>query len=94
MLEGELMAWPLVMIVLILAFGSLVGMSLPLLLAMLGLATTFGPCTGWAIGGGMAAYGAGNFYGLPGPRVTLEPPSERWRKEKEGIERTALALLE
>ena len=46
------------------------------------------------VGAGMAAYGAGNFYGLPGPRVTLEPPSERWRKEKEGIERTALALLE
>ncbi|MEK7248246.1 MAG: MMPL family transporter, partial [Chloroflexota bacterium] len=42
MLKGELMAWPLVMIVLILAFGSLVAMSLPLLLAMLGLATTFG----------------------------------------------------
>jgi len=42
MLKGELMAWPAVMIVLILAFGSLVAMSLPLLLAMLGLATTFG----------------------------------------------------
>lgn len=44
------------------------------------------------VGGGMAAYGAGNFYGLPGPRVTLEPPAERFRKEKEEIERTALAL--
>ena len=42
MLKGELMAWPAVMIVLALAFGSLVAMSLPLLLAMLGLATTFG----------------------------------------------------
>ncbi len=42
MLKGELMAWPAVMIVLILAFGSLVAMGLPLLLAMLGLATTFG----------------------------------------------------
>jgi len=42
MLKGELMAWPAVMIVLILAFGSLVAMSLPLLLAMLGLAVTFG----------------------------------------------------
>ena len=42
MLKGELMAWPAVMIVLILAFGSLVAVSLPLLLAMLGLATTFG----------------------------------------------------
>lgn len=44
------------------------------------------------VGGGMAAYGAGNFYGLPGPRVTLEPPSERFRKEKVEIERTAFAL--
>jgi RND superfamily putative drug exporter len=42
MLKGELIAWPAVMIVLLLAFGSLVAMSLPLLLAMLGLATTFG----------------------------------------------------
>lgn len=44
------------------------------------------------VGGGMAAYGAGNFYGLPGPRVTLEQPAERFRREKEEIERTALAL--
>jgi len=44
------------------------------------------------VGDGMAAYGSGSFYGLPGPRVTLEPPSERFRKEKEEIERTALAL--
>jgi sulfide:quinone oxidoreductase len=46
------------------------------------------------VGNGMAAYGSGNFYGLPGPRVTLEPPSQRFRKEKEGIEKTALAVLE
>ena len=44
------------------------------------------------VGGGMAAYGAGNFYGLPGPRVTLEQPAERFRREKQEIERTALAL--
>jgi len=44
------------------------------------------------VGDGMAAYGSGSFYGLPGPRVTLEPPSDRFRKEKEEIERTALAL--
>lgn len=44
------------------------------------------------VGGGMAAYGAGNFYGLPGPRVTLEQPAARFRKEKEEIERTALGL--
>lgn len=45
------------------------------------------------VGDGMAAYGAGNFYGLPGPRVTLEPPDGRYRKEKEGMETAALALL-
>jgi sulfide:quinone oxidoreductase len=43
-------------------------------------------------GNGLAAYGGGNFYGMPGPRVTLEQPSERFRKEKAEIERTALAL--
>src|SRR3990170_1478144 len=42
MLKGELMAWQAVMLVLVLAFGSLVATGLPLLLAMLGLATTFG----------------------------------------------------
>lgn len=46
------------------------------------------------VGNDMAAYGSGNFYGLPGPRISLELPSQRFRKEKEGIERTALALLE
>jgi sulfide:quinone oxidoreductase len=46
------------------------------------------------VGNGMAAYGAGNFYGLPGPRVSLEAPSQRFRKEKEGTEETALALLD
>ena len=46
------------------------------------------------VGAGMAAYGSGNFYGLPGPRITLEAPSQRFRKEKEEIERTALALWE
>ena len=44
------------------------------------------------VGGGMAAYGSGNFYGLPGPRITLEPPSQRHRLEKADLERTALAL--
>jgi sulfide:quinone oxidoreductase len=43
------------------------------------------------VGGGLAAYGAGNFYGVPGPRVTLEQPAERFRKEKVEIERTAFA---
>jgi len=44
------------------------------------------------IGGGMAAYGSGNFYGIPGPSVSLEPPSQRFRQEKEELERTVLAL--
>jgi len=44
------------------------------------------------VGDGMAAYGSGNFYGIPAPRVTLEPPSQRFRKEKEEFERTVLAL--
>jgi sulfide:quinone oxidoreductase len=43
------------------------------------------------VGGGLAAYGAGNFYALPAPRVLLEAPSERFRREKVEIERTALA---
>lgn len=42
MLKGELLAWPVVTLVLIVAFGSLIAMGLPLLLAMLGLVTTFG----------------------------------------------------
>jgi sulfide:quinone oxidoreductase len=44
------------------------------------------------VGDGKAAYGSGNFYGIPRPRVTLEPPSERYRQEKEELERTVLAL--
>ncbi len=46
------------------------------------------------VGNGMAAYGSGNFYALPSPSVTLEQASQRFRKEKEGIEKTALAVLE
>jgi sulfide:quinone oxidoreductase len=44
------------------------------------------------VGDGLAAYGAGNFYGVPAPTVGLEPPSERFLKEKHEIERTAQAL--
>ena len=44
------------------------------------------------VGDGMAAYGSGNFYGIPVPRVTLEPPAQRFRQEKEDQERTILAL--
>ncbi len=43
-------------------------------------------------GGGKAAYGAGNFYGIPAPRVTLEPPSQAYHREKLDVERTTLAL--
>jgi sulfide:quinone oxidoreductase len=44
------------------------------------------------VGDGMAAYGSGNFYGIPAPRVTLESPSQRYRQEKEDLERSLLAL--
>jgi sulfide:quinone oxidoreductase len=44
------------------------------------------------VGDNMAAYGVGNFYGVPAPVVSLEPPSPRYRQEKHEIERTALAL--
>jgi sulfide:quinone oxidoreductase len=44
------------------------------------------------VGDGLAAYGSGNFYGIPAPSVTLEPPSEQFRKEKEELERALLAL--
>ena len=44
------------------------------------------------VGGGLAAYSAGNFYGMPGPRITLEAPSQRFRQEKEEVERALLAL--
>jgi sulfide:quinone oxidoreductase len=46
------------------------------------------------VGEGRAAYGAGTFYGMPGPRISLEPPSDRFRREKQDLERTALALLD
>jgi sulfide:quinone oxidoreductase len=44
------------------------------------------------VGSGMAAHGSGNFYRIPGPSVSLEPPSQRFRQEKEELERTVLAL--
>jgi sulfide:quinone oxidoreductase len=45
-------------------------------------------------GEGLAAYGAGNFYATPAPSVSLEPPSERFRQEKAGIEQALLAAWE
>jgi len=44
------------------------------------------------VGDDMAAYGAGNFYGIPAPTVSLEPPSPRYRLEKHELERTAQSL--
>ena len=46
------------------------------------------------VGDDMAAYGAGNFYGIPAPTISLDPPSARFSKEKHEIERAALALWE
>jgi sulfide:quinone oxidoreductase len=39
------------------------------------------------VGGGLAALAGGNFYGSPGPRITLEPPSARSQQEKGEYER-------
>ncbi len=38
------------------------------------------------VGDGTAAYGSGNFYAYPAPRVTLEPPSESGRRAKDQYE--------
>ncbi len=46
------------------------------------------------VGEGMAAFGSGNFYGIPRPNIVLEPPSTRFQMEKAELERTALALWE
>ena len=44
------------------------------------------------IGGGVAAHAAGNFYGFPGPSVTIDPPSASYRRDKEEVERALLTL--
>ena len=41
---------------------------------------------------GLAAYGEGNFYGMPSPTITLEPSSAHYREEKRAIERAAQVL--
>ncbi|OGO19790.1 MAG: hypothetical protein A2144_13200 [Chloroflexi bacterium RBG_16_50_9] len=41
----------------------------------------------------MAAYGSGNFYSYPAPRVYMEPPSKRFLKERREIERDRLEAL-
>jgi sulfide:quinone oxidoreductase len=38
------------------------------------------------VGDGLAAYGSGDFYAYPGPRVTLEEPSQQGRRAKEEYE--------
>ncbi len=43
------------------------------------------------LGDGLAALGSGDFYASPAPQVTLEPPSHRYRQEKEEFERVRLA---
>lgn len=45
------------------------------------------------VGEGLAAYGSGDFYGYPGPRVYLEPPSERHHEEKKRLEQEQLEDL-
>ena len=45
------------------------------------------------IGDGTAAYGSGNFYAYPQPRVYLEPPSQRYHKERRELEREQLEAL-
>ncbi len=38
------------------------------------------------VGDGLAAYGTGDFYAYPGPRVTLQDPSEEGRRAKQEYE--------
>ena len=38
------------------------------------------------VGEGLAAYGSGDFFAYPGPRVTLQPPSIEGRRAKAGYE--------
>jgi len=45
------------------------------------------------MGDGMAAYGSGNFYAYPVPRVYLEPPSQHYHKERRELERERLEAL-
>jgi sulfide:quinone oxidoreductase len=45
------------------------------------------------VGEGLAAYGYGNFYGYPGPRVYLEPPSRKLHEERKSLELDQLKEL-
>jgi len=44
-------------------------------------------------GNGTAAYGSGDFYAYPTPRVYLEPPSQRLHKERRELEQDKLKTL-
>jgi len=44
-------------------------------------------------GNDMAAYGSGNFYSYPAPRVYMEPPSRHFLKERRELERERLEAL-
>jgi sulfide:quinone oxidoreductase len=45
------------------------------------------------MGDGTAAYGSGNFYAYPAPRVYLESPSRQFHKERIELEREQLEAL-
>ncbi len=45
------------------------------------------------IGDGLAAYGSGDFFGYPGPRVYLEPPSKDFHEERKRLEQDQLESL-
>lgn len=45
------------------------------------------------MGDGRAAYGSGDFYAYPAPRVYLESPSQRYHKERRELEREQLEAL-
>ena len=45
------------------------------------------------MGDGTAAYGSGNFYAYPAPRVYLEPPSQQFHKERRELEQEQLETL-
>jgi len=45
------------------------------------------------VGDGQAAYGSGNFYGYPGPRVYLEPASHKLHEERKRLELDQLEEL-
>ena len=45
------------------------------------------------VGNGQAAFGSGNFYNYPSPRVYLEPPSQKLHEERKSLEQDQLEEL-